>query len=179
MLLDLVRRYQEPHRKYHNLLHIAQIFNTAKELGVHLTDNQMYAVWFHDAVYDTQGLDNEEKSAELAGKHLSFLPEKDRNQVQTMIMDTKKHEASIPESRLVLDLDVSILGSERDAYNKYMTSVREEFSFVPYDVYKEGRAKVLEKFLSRAKDKTLYYDLEEAFTGRAISNMEYEKSLLG
>ena len=72
MLYDLYRRYSEPHRKYHDLMHIFRIFELARNRGIELSEEQVMAIWFHDAVYNIPALEesNEELSAELAEHEL-------------------------------------------------------------------------------------------------------------
>src|SRR3954467_11456663 len=71
----LVAAHTEPHRFYHTLEHLAEMFRVAGKLAdaasapaaVHL------AVWFHDAVYDPRATDNEGRSAALAAELLRPL----------------------------------------------------------------------------------------------------------
>src|SRR6478735_9180828 len=65
----LVAAYSEPHRHYHTLEHLAEVFRVVGRLGggpaVEL------AVWFHDAVYDPRSADNEGLSADLVADWLA------------------------------------------------------------------------------------------------------------
>ncbi len=73
LLLELTRRYEEPHRRYHALPHIADMLHRGRDLQ--LDDVQVAAIWFHDAIYDPRALDNEAQSAALAvGPVLVDLP---------------------------------------------------------------------------------------------------------
>src|SRR5262245_10907424 len=64
----LVSAYSEPHRYYHTLEHLAEMFKVAGKLADAATDPAavQLAIWFHDAVYDSRATDNEERSAALA-----------------------------------------------------------------------------------------------------------------
>ena len=67
---DLVERYAEPHRAYHNLTHISQCLAEFDQVR-HITGNPEeveLAIWFHDLIYDPHAKDNEAQSAEFAGK---------------------------------------------------------------------------------------------------------------
>jgi predicted metal-dependent HD superfamily phosphohydrolase len=70
---DLVARYREPHRAYHNLDHIADCLEKLELARSMLRDDDFKAVelalFWHDAVYDPRAADNEEKRTEF--RHLS------------------------------------------------------------------------------------------------------------
>lgn len=178
MVADIVwltEQYRQPFRHYHDLAHIAQMFEMAKYAKVNLTEAQILAIWFHDAIYDPQALDNEDRSAEEARIRLKdqVSPET-LDKVVRMIMDTKTHEASIPESQVFLDLDLSILGSHRQSYAAYIQLIRKEYKWLPYEKYKEARRSVLEKFLKKAKAKRLFYTLGEVLNEPARENLQWE-----
>lgn len=64
----LVRRYSEPHRRYHTVEHLAAMLAVIDDLAADAADLDAvrYAAFFHDAVYAMDGGDNEEASARLA-----------------------------------------------------------------------------------------------------------------
>ena len=72
-LLDLTRRYCEPHRRYHNIAHIAELLWRGRECD--LSDEQVLAVWYHDAIYDVPSQDNEVRSAAVlpGGYYMLFV----------------------------------------------------------------------------------------------------------
>src|SRR5687767_15395590 len=68
LLGALIARYSEPHRAYHNIRHIEECFHAlapAAHLAERLAEVHL-ALWFHDAIYDPRGKDNEQASADLA-----------------------------------------------------------------------------------------------------------------
>ena len=91
MLLDLTRRYQEPHRHYHTLEHIAAMLHEGRRFP--LDEEQQMAVWFHDAVYEPGSPHNEQKSARLAAKWLvrSGWETDAVDRVCRIVLDTKAH----------------------------------------------------------------------------------------
>lgn len=165
IFIELIIAYSNSNRYYHNLLHIQQIINVVNILEP-LADNfpaiQM-AAWFHDAVYDSQANNNEEKSAEYADAYLNKLniPITTINQVVMMILNTKNHLATTNDidSQILLDADLSILGSEESEYKKYAQAIRREYSWVTDAAYRIGRKRVLESFLQRNR---LYFT-DQAF----------------
>ncbi|MGH3379956.1 MAG: HD domain-containing protein, partial [Actinoallomurus sp.] len=60
---DLLRRYAEPHRRYHTTTHLAEVLDHVGELAGEAADADAVrlAAWFHDAVYDPARGDNEER----------------------------------------------------------------------------------------------------------------------
>lgn len=113
ILLDLTRRYCEPHRHYHTIGHIADMLHRGRELD--LRDEQVLAIWFHDAIYDTRSDTNEQDSADLAVQMLGAADHASAKieDVRQIVLDTKGHVPSIPGSAAVIDLDLSSLAAPR------------------------------------------------------------------
>jgi predicted metal-dependent HD superfamily phosphohydrolase len=59
--------------------------------------------------------------------------------------------ASSPDARLLVDIDLSILGSPADRFERYDKDVRKEYAWVPGFRYQEARAQVLQSFLDRPR----------------------------
>lgn len=153
---NLVRAYSEPHRHYHTLSHIADLLQLLNEHGG-ITDGDAVtlAILFHDAVYDPARQDNEAVSATLAREQLMLLgfPQQLLAKVERYILATQ-HGASIPAAgdadlQVLLDLDLSVLAAARDRYGAYAQAIRQEYAAVPDELYRPGRRRVLESFLSR------------------------------
>jgi predicted metal-dependent HD superfamily phosphohydrolase len=147
--LDEVRKYyDEPHRFYHTIYHIGHMLYDGV-LSMDITTEQLYAILYHDAIYDPLASDNEEKSYEL------YASIKGENQiVKDIILSTKKHIPLCPEAELVLDLDMEVLSWSWNNYLKYTQQVRQEYSMVPDEMFYAGRLKFLEECLKRER---LYY----------------------
>lgn len=176
----LTQAYTEEHRKYHDLAHIAQMFHMAAQAKSDLKEEQVLAIWFHDCVYDPFSATNERDSALKAAELLKKEEASPAliSKVQTIIMDTKKHVASIEESRLVLDLDISILASDRPAYTTYMQLIRDEYRKIPFETYSSERTKILKRLLQRAKKGELFYTMGEALNTNTIDNLAWEIDVL-
>lgn len=179
---DLVRAYSNNNRFYHNLLHIQDVLNIAsllEPLANKFVAIQM-AVWFHDIIYDPKAKDNEEKSAEYAFVSLSNLnvPSSVINYVYSMILDTRNHaDPSTIDSQILLDSDLSILGSDQSKYKVYARAIRQEYSWVSDAEYRIGRKRVLKSFLQRDR---IYFS-DKAFQMlemKARENMNAEISNL-
>lgn len=160
ILIGLTRRYLEPHRRYHTLVHIANMLHgaalAAQSTGSPLSDEQIYAIWFHDAIYDPKAHDNEEKSAELAVKLLADArwPAARIETVRKIVLDTKMHQPSLEASKAVIDADLQTLALPWDGYNKIGRLIREEYSHVSDADWKVGRSHFFKLWLDR---KQIYY----------------------
>lgn len=73
------------------------------------------AIFFHDAIYETDHTDNEARSADLLATHAGPADGSERLlPVGTMIRATATHMPSRdPATRLMLDLDLAVLGAHR------------------------------------------------------------------
>ncbi len=160
ILIELTRHYLEPHRRYHNLAHIAHMLQgamqAAESMGQKLTDEQIFAIWFHDAIYDPRASDNEEKSAELAVKLLTAegWPRERIETVRKIVLDTKHHEPHLEPSKAVIDADLQTLALPWEGYNKIGQLIRQEYTHVSDADWKKGRSGFFQVWLDR---KQIYY----------------------
>lgn len=116
------------------------------------------AIWFHDAIYDPLRGDNEERSALLAHDTLSAwgCSEALVRSVVAKVRATAGHTWTDgdPDTALFLDLDLSILGTAPEVYQRYTEQIAHEYAWVPPEMYRARRAAVLHDFLNRP---TLYF----------------------
>lgn len=154
LLARLIAAYNEPQRKYHSEQHLTEcleLFDRHRALAVEPAEVEM-ALWFHDAIYDTRVDDNEAKSAAWAADELRQAgvgPER-ISRVVDLILATR-HEA-LPQGRdqkLLVDIDLAILGADLPRFEEYESQVREEYSWVPDAIFLDKRRKVLSGFLAR------------------------------
>jgi predicted metal-dependent HD superfamily phosphohydrolase len=177
----LVAAYSAPERHYHNLEHLTEMFRVAGRLAPNTDDPAavQLAIWFHDAVYDPRAKDNEARSGELAVDMLGpiGLPADTIERVVRLVRSTAHLTSGEPPSdrdtAVLLDADLAILGAAEDRYWRYAAEIRQEYSFVPDDEYRAGRASVLKKFLARPRIFTHQIVFEEG-EQRARSNLMAE-----
>nr|WP_295875228.1 hypothetical protein [uncultured Chitinophaga sp.] len=152
-LADILAAYQAPERHYHNLQHIAQLLTLHHTYAGQLKapDTVLYAIFFHDMVYDVQQHDNEQQSALAAGEYLrqTRFPAADINAVEEFIVATQTHVNTLQHSDLdyFLDFDLGILGAAPENYQAYTQQIRREYSIYPDTLYHPGRKKVLQHFM--------------------------------
>ncbi len=153
---ELLSRYSEPNRHYHNTRHIADCldeFDSVKSLAKEPLAVEL-AIWFHDAIYDPRAADNEERSAELAKQRVleAGLGPGLANSAAALVMATKEHDKTFhPDAPLLVDIDLSILGQDAKRFWEYEEQIRKEYEWVSENVFKAKRAEILGRFLARAR----------------------------
>lgn len=180
--LDIDKRFREKHRHYHTLAHLEHLLAHVLPVYHRLRDKHavILAIAYHDAVYDVERSDNEERSAELARTALGQLG-LDRVLIEhcaAMILATKAHTLSEdPDTNLFTDADLSILGAPPEAYACYAEQVRKEYAVYPDFLYKPGRRKVLEHFLAMDRIfKTDWFDRRYGAQARINLQAELHRS---
>ena len=148
-------RYTQPHREYHNLMHIEDVLLRIEELEPPAEHELALALaaWFHDAVYQPGQADNEDRSAYVAydaleqvGADPTLIAE-----VVRLIRLTATHDPDDDDvaGAVLCDADLAILAAASDRYAQYATAIRQEYVHVPDSDFRAGRAKVLRRFLDR------------------------------
>jgi predicted metal-dependent HD superfamily phosphohydrolase len=179
---ELVMHYSDGKRHYHTLNHLHCLLIQILTYKDAITDLDaiLFALYYHDAVYDVLRKDNEEKSAELAEERMRSLsvPREKIELSKQHIVATKAHTLTTnPDTNLFTDADLSILGANWDTYYTYSQQIRQEYSIYPDLLYKPGRKEVLRHFLEMARIfKTDYFF--NAYENQARENIEKELSLL-
>jgi predicted metal-dependent HD superfamily phosphohydrolase len=154
LLLDLTRRYAEPHRRYHTMQHLDECFahfDSVRHTAAHPDEIEL-ALWFHDAVYDVKRHDNEQQSADWAQSVLraAGVSGTTGDRVYALIMATRHRvQPQTLDEQILVDVDLSILGAESMRFDEYERQVRAEYDWVADDVFRQKRALILREFLAR------------------------------
>ncbi len=168
--------YNEPHRFYHNLNHIKDCldeFDIVQHISEHPHELE-FAIWYHDAIYDTKAKDNEERSARLAYNtcKLGGLANNFAEIVKGFVLVTK--HIAVPESvdgKLIVDVDLSSLGKPADDFDEQNRNIRREYSWVPEEDYRKGRKDILQGFLDRSSIYLTNF-FRKRYGAQAIRNLE-------
>jgi predicted metal-dependent HD superfamily phosphohydrolase len=175
---DVAEAYSNKDRHYHNLDHLSNMLaqlDLCREL-INDWDCVLFALFYHDYIYNSTGKDNEGQSAGYAKTKMTSLklPQEKIDSVVDMILATKGHDISEnSDINHFTDADLSILGSTEDEYDQYAKNVRKEYSIYPDILYKPGRKKVLKHFLDMpAIFKTRFF--QEKFEKMARENLTKE-----
>ena len=153
---DLLQRYCEPHRHYHSLAHLEDCLSQAANLRpqfVHAGEVE-YALWFHDAIYDTRKSDNEQRCADWARQSAlaAGLSAAAAQRIHELILATR--HASLPataDAALLIDIDLSILGADATRFDAYEHEIRSEYHWVPSFLFNLKRKQLLREFLARPR----------------------------
>jgi len=149
----LLDRYAEPARRYHDRRHLSEVLAGVRLLGDHATDvvSVQLAAWFHDAVYEFDRTDNEERSARLAEEMLASAAVDPRviAEVERLVRLTANHNPSRNDANgaVLCDADLAVLASDRRRYADYVADVRAEFAALDDATFRSGRAGVLRQLL--------------------------------
>lgn len=150
----LVAQYDDPHRAYHNLSHVTHCLTEFDLLSASTAQPEAveFAIWFHDAVYDTHRVDNEQQSADFATHTLSAMevsvPVCER--IATLILLTR--HVDVPEDidgQIIIDVDLAILASPRQRFDDYEAQIRQEYAWVDDALFWSKRREFLVAMLQR------------------------------
>jgi len=122
--VSLASHYTEAHRHYHNLTHIDRMLSYLDSVAPGHIAIEL-AIWFHDVIYNPLARDNEARSAD-------FFVEQFGNTVTVSLAETvhrliiatdpKRSRSGEADENLLIDIDLSILGSPPEYYEKYVTT---------------------------------------------------------
>ena len=170
--------YSGKKRYYHTLLHIENLLNQLIEIKNEINSREtiLFAVYYHDIVYNPLKTDNEERSAEFAETRMKriFIPHQIIESCKAQILATKKHIINKDiDTNYLIDADLSILGQNWNIYSNYSQNVRKEYMEYSDIIYYSGRKKVLNHFLEMErifKTNYFYYKFEQ----QARKNLQKE-----
>ena len=178
--MSALTKYMDEGRHYHSFVHIGKMF---ADLYMHFHEYQdnvalKFAVAYHDVIYDAGSLDNEFWSAEVAATEMMYRRQYSDEIIQEtkrLIMLTKGHQTTSDDEvgKVMIDLDLAGLASNRLQYMKNSDLVKLEYSGISQDQWLQGRKAFLESFLAR----NFIYQTDQArreWEDHARDNMQYE-----
>ncbi|MGY4765593.1 hypothetical protein ACXC9Q_01590 [Kribbella sp. CWNU-51] len=149
---DLLARYAEQQRHYHDQRHLTEVLETIDELAdaADDADTVRLAAWFHDAIYDPKADpgENEEVSAQLAELELAaYGVEAERvEEIGRLVRLTAKHDCE-PDDRngaVLCDADLRILSAVPQRYDEYSAGIRQEYGHIADRDFARGRMTFLQ-----------------------------------
>lgn len=154
VLAELLARYGEAHRAYHTLQHLGEcLAHLARERdGAERPAEVALALWFHDAIYDVHRHDNEARSADWARQAAlgAGLAPDVAERLHALVMATRHDTQPLgADARLLVDIDLAILGAPPARFAEYERQIRSEYGHVPPAVFEPRRRQILGGFLAR------------------------------
>lgn len=167
--------YAAQGRSYHTLQHLREgvaLLEPALPLARHPAEVEI-ALWFHDAVYDPRAEDNEARSAGWAREALRAAGVADEvaDRVAALVLATRHDaEPGDADARLLVDVDLAILGAAPARFDEYERQVRQEYAWVPEERFAVARRTLLQQLLARPR---LYATpaFRERFEAQARENL--------
>ncbi|HEY0401496.1 MAG TPA: metal-dependent phosphohydrolase [Blastococcus sp.] len=178
----VVTAWSEPHRRYHDLAHLAAVLGLVGELAANADDPDAVrlAAWYHDIAYEPEHTDNEQVSAGRARSGLrGLVPDARVHEVERLVLLTAGHDPAPDDvnGAVLCDADLAVLAGPPDAYAAYASAVRAEYGHLSDEQFTGRRIAVLEHLLALP---ALYRTPEAArqWAERAAANLTAELTLL-
>lgn len=150
-IVNLEKRWREPHRYYHTVNHLATMLTDIetnaffKELSKYEKHALMLAAFFHDAVYNPKKDDNEEQSIKVFIKAFSKADLKMFDTVCGLIMVTKdRKRPNTKLKRILWDADNAGFKKGYNHIFKNELLIQKEYAYLPKEKFREGKIKFLE-----------------------------------
>ena len=177
----------KPWRHYHTLRHLKEFLQIAKsEFDCGVSKELLLSIWFHDAIYDPRSSSNENDSISLFE---AFVDEcqisnmVDCVSVKHAISLTSDHKSNLSQAgqadsewvKYFLEMDLAILGAEKDRYQQYMAQIREEYKFLNDTEFNRGRRTFLGNYMDF---KFRYLSIRKELNQRITENVTCEYELM-
>lgn len=178
---DLLDRWNEPQRRYHNITHLRAVLRAVDVLEA---DGESFdgtavrlAAWFHTAVFDPTESENNDKSAVWTQQVLDPAAPVDEVVRLVRAMGGHRVEPGDLNGAVLSDADLAVLGADPETYDTYSMDVRHEFAHVPGERFVAGRIAALEGLLER---KSVYLTRagRDMWEKQAHANLNRELGLL-
>jgi len=182
-ILDMLEDYiinQYSNRSYHNLSHIDNCLKEFREYSDYAKNNGLevahtksieYSILYHDIITGTN--QNELLSAKRAYLDGILLGlSEDLLKVSYKCIIATKHDVIPinPFEKIMVDVDLAILGQPISIYEKYASNIRLEYSHISTKEFYSKRKEILNNFLNRSSIYTLDY-FKNKYEKAAIYNI--------
>ncbi|EYR63104.1 hypothetical protein N866_02935, partial [Actinotalea ferrariae CF5-4] len=162
---ELLGRWTEPERHFHNLRHLTDVLMRVDELAeeTHEPDLVRLAAWYHGAVFDAaertsyagRGGEDEQASAVLAREQLTGLgvPAASAERVAYLVTALRRHNPDPDDfdCAVLCDADLAVLAAEPQRYKAYLEDVRAEYAHLPVEAFVRARIRILERLTERPR----------------------------
>lgn len=154
----IISFYSAPIRHYHTVEHLVNVVQNCEDLiscdNCVAPEEILMGAIFHDAIYiPAAAPDDAHQSAELAfvtalGGGINHAAAR---RISELVRVTATHKPETVDQQILCDSDLAVLGYDEIIYEDYTRKIKKEFSFIPDDIYIQGRQFVLRSFLNRER----------------------------
>lgn len=188
ILGKLLNMYSGENRSYHSKSHLLYMLQniSKEELDINYS-SLLLSIFAHDCIMDAKdGVSAEERSAQYIEKMIVTVSSDVANDILRAASavrateylsnpDAGKYLTQYDEAKILVSLDLAILGSNQAIYKKYAEKVRQEYLKYPEKDYIAGRIKALTHLCSIAQDnKLIPYTPLAHLNEKALKNMSQE-----
>ena len=160
--INIIEKYNESFRYFHTLEHIEKLLQLSeKDHKINLI------ILYHDVVYFPYKFDNEEESAKYFEKDSIYLKDEFNNDelkkyVIEGILQTKNHISNEPDYIKFNSWDMAVLNAPFPELLVWESQISKEYSFCPYETYKEHRLAFLKGYehIGNIKELIIYLENE-------------------
>ena len=146
---ELIARWSEPHRHYHDLRHLAETVE-ALDLLCPASRLEEIALWFHDAIHSNSPGEDERRSAALAAHALpaAGLGAGETSEVVRLVLVTIDHQPARADDAgaRVSDADLAVLAADPDRYRASVQALRVEAAQLDEEAWRATRLAALAGF---------------------------------
>ncbi|MEM8923385.1 MAG: hypothetical protein AAGD35_07760 [Actinomycetota bacterium] len=186
--------YRRPDRYYHTIEHGLEVADTVRALATAFDgddadrealdgddlDDVLLAAWTHDAVYDRDERNNEQRSAALAWE-LALLLGFDLGRADAVadlvLVTTHTTPPTDHRQRMICDADLSVLAKPWDDYADDVANIRAELGITDGDQWRATRTRML-GFFERRPSLYLLPEAVRRWETVARANQRNERRLL-
>lgn len=159
---DIIKRWNEPHRFYHNIEHLTFILSEIENLYQNkvISESEYRALivvaFYHDVIYNPRENNNEEKSVEyFVNNNKNGFTSFSSTVVSDIIMETKNRNKPTEKlAEIFWNIDNRIITQPISNLIEYEHKIFKEYQWVAYDKYKEGRIDFLNSCVGLFDEKT-------------------------
>lgn len=184
----LKESYDAPCRFYHNWKHIQSCLYEFEMILSQIPEQYHFpviiAIYYHDFYCNVNRVDNEKMSAKRAMYDLKALgyPEEDIQKIYNLIcLTTHSKLCNDIGEKILLDIDLVILGQKYPQFSEYEKNIRREFQIIPDVSYSYQRIRFLKNLLKRGiiyQTEIFKEKFEEAARINVIASIKRSISLI-
>lgn len=156
--MDLLKRWEEPHRAYHSKEHLYDLFRQIEDdyqkcVISNLEKEKLELIaLFHDIIYEPGRADNEERSANLLMSFCDNQNDSSILEIYEAILATANHENISPLSAIFNKYDMNIVERGFDELLEWEHGIYQEYKSIGDDGYKKGRLQFLKSLPDKYPD---------------------------